>query len=330
MIPGGKPAWIGEYLLAVCPAQLIRSRSWIRRYGSTKIAGGGMPDAGKHPRLPSVLLLENDNVQIFQEKCFYRAIPALLPHGTFSSLPACTRWFCANGRNANSAQLNKDYLLGFGDPLVPLELIRSSDDDHGYGAETFQRLRAPLSLFLEWITAKDQSQEQLYLAQASLSDLPTPLQSDLPVPRQVISVGKGDIYDSNLWIGLAPTYTPLHRDPNPNLFVQLAGAKLVRMYEPEAGVSIFRQIQQHLGRDASAVFRGEEMMNGPEKSMLEEVVWGDGASATELRCKPFEVSVRAGDGLFIPKGWWHSIKGVGSGITASVSKIVQFCLWTGH
>jgi hypothetical protein len=33
-------------------------------------------------------------------------------------------------------------------------------------------------------------------------------------------------------IGHPPTYTPLHRDPNPNIFVQLAGEKVVRLLAP--------------------------------------------------------------------------------------------------
>jgi len=31
------------------------------------------------------------------------------------------------------------------------------------------------------------------------------------------------------------------------------------------------------------------------------------------------VEVSPGDALFIPKGWWHSIKSVGIGVTASVN-----------
>lgn len=60
------------------------------------------------------------------------------------------------------------------------------------------------------------------------------------------------------------------------------------------------------------------MMKGQEKELLDNEIWG-GASQTEGREVGYEVSVEAGDGLFVPKGWWHSIKGVGNGITASVN-----------
>jgi len=29
--------------------------------------------------------------------------------------------------------------------------------------------------------------------------------------------------------------------------------------------------------------------------------------------------LEAGDGMFIPKGWWHSVKGVGKGIIGSAN-----------
>ena len=159
---------------------------------------------------------------------------------------------------------------------------------------------------------------RIYLAQASLSDLPDQLRSDVPTPDLVLKAGKGDIYDTSIWIGAAPTYTPLHRDPNPNLFVQLAGKKRVRMFAPEVGRAVFAHVQQTIGASGSATMRGAEMMEGEERRALEEAVWDDEAEAP-WREEGLECEVDAGDGLFIPKGWWHSIKGVGEGMTGSVS-----------
>jgi mannose-6-phosphate isomerase-like protein (cupin superfamily) len=55
------------------------------------------------------------------------------------------------------------------------------------------------------------------------------------------------------------------------------------------------------------------MMEGPERDALDEVVWGEGQR------EGYEALVGPGDALFIPKGWWHSIKSVGSEVTASVN-----------
>ncbi len=137
------------------------------------------------------------------------------------------------------------------------------------------------------------------------------------MPELVLKAGKGDVYDSSIWIGQAPTYTPLHRDPNPNLFVQLAGTKVVRLFRPDAGRAIFAKVQELIGGNASATMRGDEMMQGAEKKALESEVWDDDFDSGRIG---FEAEVRSGDGLFIPKGWWHSIKGTGNGMTGSVSE----------
>ncbi|EDN05305.1 JmjC domain-containing protein [Histoplasma capsulatum] len=123
----------------------------------------------------------------------------------------------------------------------------------------------------------------------------------------------------------------------------MAGRKIVRLYAPDTGLVVFERVRESILRrrqkkDANAniggitvgdaKFRGEEMMQGLEKGLLEREVWGDTMEigvdgegtedTTEIR-EGFEAHLNAGDGMFIPMGWWHSIKGVGEGITASVN-----------
>jgi hypothetical protein len=176
----------------------------------------------------------------------------------------------------------------------------------------FHRFNAPLSLFLQ--ACRSNSAQRLYIAQAQIADLPKQLRDDLPTPSLVKEAGKGDVYDANIWMGIPPTYTPLHKDPNPNLFVQLASSKRVRIFKPSVGASIFREVQQSIGQRSSSAFRGEEMMEGPERDALDESVWGQSVGT-----EGYEVVVSPGDALFIPKGWWHSIKSTGTGVTASVN-----------
>ncbi|KAL8814953.1 MAG: hypothetical protein Q9223_005871 [Gallowayella weberi] len=138
--------------------------------------------------------------------------------------------------------------------MVPIELTRPAI--HPDGEAIFERAEAPLGIFLGWAEqAKADSSQRLYVAQASIDRLPELLQKDVPTPELVARAGKGDVYDSSIWLGVAPTYTPLHRDPNPNMYLQLAGR--------------------------------------------------------------FEAELDAGQALFIPQGWWHSVKSVGTGCTGS-------------
>ncbi|KAL8873541.1 MAG: hypothetical protein Q9174_001003 [Haloplaca sp. 1 TL-2023] len=184
-------------------------------------------------------------------------------------------------------------------------------------AVDFQRAEAPLSLFLSWAAqVKTSTPQRLYIAQAPVDTLPDALRDDLPTPELVLKVGKGDIYNANIWLGVAPTYTPLHRDPNPNLYLQLAGRKVVRLLDPDAGHSVFTAVQTSLQEHGSSKFRGEDMMRGPERSILEKIIWmEDGLKTAEL--EGFEASLDPGEALFIPNGWWHSVKSVGEGCTGS-------------
>ena len=256
-------------------------------------------------------MLPDSSPSCFRDLAFVTSTPALLPPATFKSLPAIQKWFRPHSSNADHHEATHDYLQSFGSATVWLEYSSSSNK--------FVRSQAPLSLFLEWLNQSDsETKDRLYLAQTSLDDLPPVLRGDLPTPTHVISSGRGDIYATNLWIGRPPTYTPLHRDPNPNLFVQLAGSKMVRLMDPSAGERVFARVQASLGRMASAKFRGEEMMQGDEAKALEEEVWGSG-NGNEGESYRFEAQLQAGDAVYIPNGWWHSIKGTGEGVTASVS-----------
>ncbi|OJD26799.1 hypothetical protein ACJ73_01818 [Blastomyces percursus] len=307
-----------------------------------------------------LVTLPSHDIAGFRTSYFQPQLPVILPRGHFAQLPAIQKWFSIHSSSASAhgstvlpstSSLNYTYLEKHSDCSVPVEFTSSQNPD---SPETpaFQRLYAPLGLFLKWIktTAPLNADgiapnTNLYLAQCQLLDLPPILRLDFPTPVLVSKAGKGDVYDTNIWMGVPPTYTPLHRDPNQNLFVQMAGRKVIRLYAPDTGLRVFERVRQTILRrqkgDANenanvngitvsdAKFRGEEMMQGLEKEFLEKEVWGDtmeiggvdveGENVSPEMEEGFEAHLNAGDGMFIPMGWWHSIKGVGEGITASVN-----------
>jgi hypothetical protein len=274
--------------------------------------------------------LPDNTLESFRQHAFEPALPALLPRGSQSHIPAVTKWFLPADHSspASNVQLNHRYLSNYSGALVPLEITNNGD---------FVRIENTMRFFLEFVYASDSTfkltpesdpfhldnsaheipSATIYIAQASLPDLPKAMRDDLPTPDLVLRAGKGDVYDSSIWLGQAPTYTPLHKDPNPNLFVQLAGRKCVRLYAPKAGNRIFSEVQEMIGGSGTASMRGEEMMQGEERRILEKVVWGDGEG--EGGPEGWEAELESGDALFIPKGWWHSVKGVGEGINGSVN-----------
>lgn len=262
------------------------------------------------------------DVAHFRQIYFEPSIPVLL-QGCMSDAPATSKWFIPSANSSDYRELNLEYLWPYGPTLVPIEVTRAAKDEHGGSRELFDRMEAPLSVFLQYCSSPV-TNIRLYLAQCSLSALPADLQKDFVVPEVVRCAGKGDIYDSSVWIGLPPTRTPLHRDPNPNLFVQLAGRKIVRLVSPEAGDTIYEATKREIGSSGHASMRGSEMMSGKEFQLLERCIWDpkddrNGSEAPEcVLDRSLEATLEPGDALFIPKGWWHSVRGVGQGLTASV------------
>ncbi|KAH8665837.1 hypothetical protein BGZ60DRAFT_529102 [Tricladium varicosporioides] len=292
--------------------------------------------------------LEAVDVEEFRSRAFLPKRPILIttrregsPNSVNSrssefSIPAADKWFDGNTvenepLRKHRGRLPSQYLSRFRDTILPYEFIldshaQSTHNEYGgelsvvlqsllkeYPDHSFHRFNAPLSLFLEACQHYPRL-PKLYIAQAQIADLPKELQDDLQTPKIVKQAGKGDIYDANIWMGIPPTYTPLHRDPNPNLFVQLSSSKFIRLFEPGLGRSIFWNVQQQIGQNSSSTFRGEEMMEGPERDALDMAVWGRNVPPEGV-----EVILAPGDALFIPQGWWHSIKSVGEDINASVN-----------
>ncbi|KAJ5934694.1 hypothetical protein N7466_004241 [Penicillium verhagenii] len=316
------------------------SPNWVlkRRFASLKLRPNCSTrtfSASPIYQYRSLDTLKDANVNTFQQQCFSPEQPGLLPRSYFRDLPALKNWFQSPSPMTSATRLNDDYLRTHAaDAFVPLELTekatqppstdRTGSEQRATEAVNFRQFHAPLTLFLDWMRMAEMSPQsaRLYLAQCQLMDLPPVLRDDFPTPTIVAQAGKGDVYDTNVWIGHPPTYTPLHRDPNPNLFVQLAGQKVVRLLAPAEGQALFSAVRRELGQSGgkeAAAIRGEEMMQGQERALLDEMVWGVSASAGSDSGHRYEVHLEAGDGLFIPKGWWHSIKGIGEGVTASVN-----------
>lgn len=272
------------------------------------------------------------SLNTFKKDVFQPERPAVLRRlykstgDTDFTMPAIGKWFARHhaSEEGTLASLNSEYFGQFANVLVPLEVTTFDNN----AAISFERVERPLEDFLAFIRARANPSNSenvfrinLYLAQCSIASLPFNLQRDLPLPA-LCGVGRGDIYDSSIWLGLAPTFTPLHKDPNPNLFVQMAGQKQVRIFEPRLGLAMFAEARRMVGSSASSSIRGDEMMHGEERNVLDDLVWHTDTHPEGY--DSFEAHVESGDAIFIPKGWWHSLKSVGSGINGSVCLLLHF------
>ncbi|KAJ9606788.1 hypothetical protein H2200_008797 [Cladophialophora chaetospira] len=316
------------------------SRLSIRQLSTSKTAN----------ELRKVPTLSSWEPDVF-EKAYKQSVPGRLPYSKEHLPSACSRWFIHDnnpdfhlfssdrgqehsGLNVpSSSELRTAFWSEHESTFVPLEVTTRKDNN----GENFERIEAPLKILLAYLSnapapfrgPSQASDDKLsiYLAQCELSALPQALQDDVPVPRllrpSTVAGIKGDIYASSLWLGRPPTYTPLHRDPNPNLFIQLSGRKTIRLLPPEIGEALYHDVMTSLTPDSlsfSSRIRGDEMMAGPQKIALHDAIWEESSNYNELvRTHCQETTLGLGDTLFTPKGWWHSVKGIGTGITASVN-----------
>ena len=292
--------------------------------------------------------LQSWDLESFREIAYDTKLPAVLPRSKNSLPSACQKWFIHDGQDQfdlmtttpKKSCLKPNFWNDFSHIKVPLEITTTDSNSR---VKSFEKIDAPLELLLEYLRISMQngqpSHTTVYLAQHDLRDLPPTFMEHLPVPDLIKFTGKGDLYSSSLWMGCPPTYTPLHRDPNPNLFLQLAGTKIIRLFDPQIGEAMYEYAGEYVresttnaampkqangrnidGRLRSAAFRGEEMMIGQERIALERLVWDDTfPSHKTIQKHMYEAQVSIGQGLFIPQGWWHSVKSIGSGVTASAN-----------
>lgn len=274
------------------------------------------------------------DVEAFRQQAFLPKQPLLFRNGAGSpafQLQSLNKWF---SEDANAGRDVSAYLGSFEDWPFPYELVMSSSLAHfrdwlmessqatdqtlagilqpalipGRDQGFFQ-LFGPLRLLIKALEfnraqrAKAASTLELYIAQLMLQDLPQPLQDDVSAPELVKRAGKGDIYQSSVWLGTEPTYTPLHRDPNPNLFCQLCGCKVVRLLPPSSGDRVYFEVQAKIRQGGNSRIRTTEMMEGKERKVLHDAVWNDWEAGELL-----DAELSPGDALFIPDGWWHSVK----------------------
>lgn len=233
---------------------------------------------------------------------FAAQTPCRFPPSAFTPLiPAIRTWFTS----ADNLDLGFFRSTLSESDLGTLVTVESSTPT------TFERVSIPFSLLLHYLSLPipPQGLPDLYLAQTPLLELIPALKQSIPTPAIVEETGRGDIYATNLWLGRCESInTPLHKDPNPNLFVQLAGRKRIRMFSPAIG-------RRLVGGDVARFRAEEEMMLGESRARVQEMVW----KAHDGENEAFEIVVDPGDACFIPTGWWHAVQGVGSGVGASVN-----------
>ena len=172
----------------------------------------------------------------------------------------------------------------------PIEIEVGSHYSTGYGERHETSLGSYLTLLSQPLPY------HIYMAQYPLFERIPELQSDVLTPLVQDILQEGENYSTATWIG-KQILTPLHRDPQAltNLFIQICGRKWFRMFSPE------------VERDKLQLGKGI-MRNTANIDVWEEDI-GEG----------LEGIVSPGDGIIIPRGWWHSVRSQEDELNISVN-----------
>ncbi|GKZ00957.1 hypothetical protein MPSEU_001047200 [Mayamaea pseudoterrestris] len=141
-----------------------------------------------------------------------------------------------------------------------------------------------------------------YVAQHPLLNQITSLKDDLDMSPSIIGPsGPTHVY---LWIGTGGTRTPLHFDSYDNLFVQLVGAKYVRLYSANETSKLYVNKQCAYGLQGNMSDVDCEREDFDKHPLAREAAFE-------------EVLLLPGDALFIPARTWHYVRSLTTSISVN-------------
>jgi len=168
--------------------------------------------------------------------------------------------------------------------------------------------QVPLRDAVRWITSAELTDREFYVPHEPIQRFPRLCQDvTFPTPLEESRV--------NIWFGSANTLSGLHHDRSPNWYAQVFGEKRFILFSPDQVNSLYPQ-SGILGH-ASAV--------DPVQPDLK-------AFPRFAEAKPIEVTVKAGEVLFLPSFWWHHVTSLSVSISVNQwwrGDLSEFCNRTG-
>ncbi|KAG7096955.1 hypothetical protein E1B28_004352 [Marasmius oreades] len=124
----------------------------------------------------------------------------------------------------------------------------------------------------------------------------------------------------NLWMGDSGSVSSVHSDPYENMYTVIRGAKHFTLLPPAEGWCLKERMYPHAMYTRSLGSQTLELR--PSSSDIPKVRWSSitephlpGALAPDAH--PIYITVKMGDTLYLPAGWWHHVRQ--SGITIALN-----------
>ncbi|KAF8226890.1 Clavaminate synthase-like protein [Tricholoma matsutake] len=205
--------------------------------------------------------------------------------------------------------------------IVPVEVGKD------YRADGWTQMLMPWDDFLSTLDLMDQgppkvSTQCYYLAQHNLFTQFPALRDDILIPDYVYAAmnsrdfplyrppGNDEQLVLNTWLGPGGAISPAHMDPYYNVFVQVVGRKTVWLAPPTLTRAMYPYSSAN-SRDSAANKTNPSMSN----TSLVDVFSADAARKEDFsdfwdQVVPIALheTLEPGDLLFIPPGWWHSMR----------------------
>lgn len=208
----------------------------------------------------------------FEERHLKAGVPCII-RGLANSWPAMSKW--------KDTKFLSTLMAG---RTVPIELGKH------YMDESFSQQLMPFNSFLRKHVIGS-SDTVGYLAQTQLLEQVPELMRDLLIPDYCAMVEHPCPPTINAWVGPAGTTSPLHTDPQENIFVQIVGRKAILLHSPSENDCLY-----------------------PTEGLMSNTSQID-AEHPDFEAFPRYASVKGqlaivgpGDALFIPRGTWHFVK----------------------
>ncbi|KZT74411.1 Clavaminate synthase-like protein [Daedalea quercina L-15889] len=139
-----------------------------------------------------------------------------------------------------------------------------------------------------------------------------PLREDIPSEITWCSEALDRCPDAvNLWIGNSASITSVHSDPYENIYSVIRGAKHFTLFPPTEGWCLMERSYPHARYARSPTTSRLELVPSPPATP--EVRWSSLHDPTDSvtlpsEAHPIHITVRAGETLYLPAGWWHYVR----------------------
>lgn len=139
--------------------------------------------------------------------------------------------------------------------------------------------------------------KRLYVLKSNLDELPE-IKDDITLPDFSQALNHME-HSAHLWIGQSDTHTSLHFDEYDNIFLQIYGEKSILLFPPKDSPFL-----------NPCKPNKETGLRNIHRSHISCTDMLDHVNHPSNRTTPYHVHVQPGDALYIPKGWWHEVRGL--------------------